>query len=275
MKLFAPAKVNWTLEILGRRADGFHELRSWFCKLDLADVLEAELGPSSLTVKGPFADGVPTDASNLIFKAEEMWREAGLPSLSIAWTLTKNIPHGAGLGGGSSNAAAAIRGMLKLAPSGSLKGFDFTAIGWEKLGSDLPFFLSPFPVSLQGGQGEVCLATGELRKDLILVKPKISLPTPAVYQALRAPSWDESENSSSLDLPNSPGPNHLEEAAFCVEPALKDFAEGLREVAPFQMTGSGSAFFAVCDASESAELQENFSSKSSWVHSASILRGTP
>ena len=275
MKLLAPAKINWTLEVLGRRADGFHELRSWFCKLDLADVLEAEIAPSSLTVKGPFADGVPTDASNLIVKAEEMWKAAGLPPLCIAWTLTKNIPHGAGLGGGSSDAAAAIRCMLKLAPVGSLNSFAFASIRWEKLGSDIPFFLSSFPISLQGGQGEVCLATGELQKDLVLVKPEVSLSTSDVYQALISPLWEEPQKTSLVDLSDSPGPNHLEEAAFRVEPELKVFAERIRQFAPFQMTGSGSVFFVACPVSESVELQREVSSESSWIHSASILGGTP
>ena len=70
-------KVNWTLEVLGRRADGFHELRSWFLWLDGGDRLSWQEGPTQLAVTGPDAAGVPADGSNLVLRADQAWREAG------------------------------------------------------------------------------------------------------------------------------------------------------------------------------------------------------
>ena len=99
MKLKAPAKINWTLRVLGRRPDGFHELQSWFIPVALADTVEAKPGSAGLEISGPWADGIPADSGNLLLVAEEKWRQAGGVAPSMAWYLHKEIPSGSRISG--------------------------------------------------------------------------------------------------------------------------------------------------------------------------------
>jgi len=119
METQSPAKLNWTLEILGRRADGFHELRSWFVAVGLFDTLslEPQQETSTLTVDGPMSVGIPSDRRNLILKADALWRASGGDAPYCAWHLQKHIPAAGGLGGGSGNAAAALLLLQKISTS--------------------------------------------------------------------------------------------------------------------------------------------------------------
>src|SRR6056297_1307705 len=110
VKAFAPAKVNLSLHMTGQRADGYHELDSLVMFADIGDRIEVALSDSpSLTVDGEMAAGVPTDASNLVVKAQR------LMGVSASIRLHKRLPNAAGLGGGSSDAAAVIRALSQLA----------------------------------------------------------------------------------------------------------------------------------------------------------------
>ena len=110
----APAKVNWHLQVVGRRSDGFHELLSCFAALDLCDRVIAEIMPGApksciqLLSASTHGKHFPLDPSNLIMRAEKIWRESGGVAPPIAWSVEKNIPAQAGLGGASSDAAAAL-----------------------------------------------------------------------------------------------------------------------------------------------------------------------
>ena len=94
-------KVNWSLRVLGRREDGFHELRSWFVRLDGGDRLAWQEGSTGLNLAGSDGEGVPQDSSNLVLRADAAWRAAGGVAPTWAWTLEKRLPPGSGLGAGS------------------------------------------------------------------------------------------------------------------------------------------------------------------------------
>ncbi len=184
-----PAKVNLMLAVHGLREDGFHELTSLVAPLDFADDLTVrglDLGADRLTCSMP---GVPVDGSNLVLKAAAAFRAATGNSGYYEFNLEKRIPFGAGLGGGSSNAAGALLAMNELegAPLGmeALRGL---AAG---LGSDCPFFLEP-RLCLMRGRGERLEAApsaqvASLRgQTIILFKPSFGVGTAWAYGALRA-----------------------------------------------------------------------------------------
>ncbi|MDP6849798.1 MAG: 4-(cytidine 5'-diphospho)-2-C-methyl-D-erythritol kinase [Planctomycetota bacterium] len=253
MKLELPAKVNWDLRVLGLRDDGFHEIRSWFVPIDLCDELELSFGPSSLNIQGN--DTLACEEDNLILRAEKAWRFAGGQAPEVQWNLQKHIPMGGGLGGGSSDAAGALHLLEKVAdsPLGAKRSLEVAL----SLGSDVPFFFSRSGSELRGGRGETVLASADFSdRCLVLAFPELEISTPEVYQALSAPPLAEEVPASahcSFQPPPSPGPNHLEPAAFQIEPKLAKFANNIRQHAPFVMTGSGSTFFVAMETVEDGE----------------------
>lgn len=187
VRVEAPAKVNLHLEVLGLRADGFHELAMVMQTIDLLDellLLPSADGAISLSCDQP---GLPIDGSNLIVKAAELLRmRAALPELGARITLTKRIPVGAGLAGGSSDAAAALVGL------NALWGLGFSTADLQqmaaRLGSDVPFCL-PGGTQLCFGRGERLEALeppGAAPLALLLIKPTAtSVSTPWAYGRCR------------------------------------------------------------------------------------------
>jgi 4-diphosphocytidyl-2-C-methyl-D-erythritol kinase len=187
LALRAPAKLNLGLRVTGRRADGYHELESVFVPLELADELRLELGGPKgvrLAIGGDAAEGVPADERNLAWRAAVAFlREAGLDE-GVSLALTKRVPSPAGLGGGSSDAGAVLRGLAALLPHGAppprLAALALT------LGADVPFFLSPAP-ALVGGIGErIVPLSGLTGLPVLLAHPGVGLETKAVYAAFAA-----------------------------------------------------------------------------------------
>jgi len=187
LTVWAPAKINLHLEVLGLRPDGFHELAMVMQSIDLLDGLE--LAPSAdariqLSCDRP---GLPTDSSNLIVRAAELLRaRSGLPELGARIHLRKRIPIGAGLAGGSSDGAAALVGLNALWGLG-FGGADLAAMAAE-LGSDMPF-------CLEGGT-QLCFGRGERLEPvsappaeglavLLLKHPEASVSTPWAYGRCR------------------------------------------------------------------------------------------
>ena len=255
--LRTPAKLNWTLKVHGRRADGFHVLESWFVAADLCDELLATptRGASSLQVDGPFAVGVPEDEQNLILKAEQLWRQHGGEAPALQWRLTKRIPHSAGLGGGSGNAAGALLWLEHHATRKAELGLEDLAL---LLGSDVPYFLMPKNACLLGGQGEILLATAETPKAwVVLAIPSCAVPTADVFHVLQAPALDPAiegglQDPKSTVFPPAPGANDLLGAARLAVPQLADFEHVLQQVADFHLCGSGGTFFHVAIEEEAA-----------------------
>ncbi len=178
----APAKINLFLRVLGRREDGFHDLETLFQAVALFDllVLTRTDGDVALEVDGP--DLGPPE-SNLALRAARAFHAAtGAPG-GVRIVLTKKIPAGAGLGGGSSDAAAVLRGLEALHP-GVIARRDLARIAAE-LGSDVPFFLGSSTLALGTGRGERLEPLPTLgERPLALVLPPVHVPTSTAYGAL-------------------------------------------------------------------------------------------
>jgi 4-diphosphocytidyl-2-C-methyl-D-erythritol kinase len=212
----APAKLTLSLRVTGVRADGYHELDAEMVSVDLADELlfrEGD-GQDGLDVLDGWA---PADRSNLVLRAlDAVGRQAHV-------TLTKRIPVGAGLGGGSTDAAAVLRWAGH---------HDDVALA-ASLGADVPFCLRGGRARVTG-IGDVLDPLPFVERTFTLVTPPFGCSTPAVYRA-----WDE------LGGPSADGPNDLEPAALRVEPRLARWRDGLGDAtgATPVLAGSGSTWF--------------------------------
>ncbi len=213
--LVAPAKLTWTLEVLGRREDGLHELRAEMTTLGLADGLDLTEG-EGIEVVGPYADAVSTGEDNLVARALR------LAGRHARVRIDKRIPVGGGLGGGSADAAA----ILRWAGVSSVEA----ALG---LGSDVPFCLTGGRALVEG-VGERVSALADLVRPVTLFLAPFSIPTGPVYRA-----FDEMWETGWRPR----GANHLEEPARRVEPRLGPLMESLREEfgPSLSLAGSGSS----------------------------------
>lgn len=186
----APAKINLFLHVGARRADGFHPLQSLAVFTELGD--ELALGPAgelSLTINGPFARGLDGEGDNLVLRAARALGSYALGSRGAALTLTKNLPVASGIGGGSSDAAAALRGLRRLwnADVSDTALHEIAA----KLGSDIPVCLDAGGAFMEG-RGEILRAVGAMpRIAMLLVNPKVAVPTKDVFAALADRSGTE------------------------------------------------------------------------------------
>jgi 4-diphosphocytidyl-2-C-methyl-D-erythritol kinase len=254
----AYSKLTLSLRVLGAREDGYHELEALTVSLGQPhDVVEATAVPHpggvTFEVEGE-NENVPSTIDNLAARAaEDVMLRAGRSGHGVRLVLRKRIPAGAGLGGGSADAAAAlvaVRRLLELA----LDDDELRALAL-KLGSDVPFCLSGGAAWMRG-RGERIEAV-DLPSGLpfLVAIPPFRLPTPAVYRA-----WDELGGPRATRAIRAPGPvkrllpelsNDLEPAAEAVEPRLADFRAALEEAAgrPAILAGSGSAYAVPMDRS--------------------------
>ncbi|MEO8636218.1 MAG: 4-(cytidine 5'-diphospho)-2-C-methyl-D-erythritol kinase [Gemmatimonadales bacterium] len=255
MQVAAHAKLNLFLRVLAREADGFHGIETLFCRISLADelVVERREGADvSLTVEG--ADCGPADA-NLAVRAARMVLEATGRSFGAHLTLRKHIPVRGGLGGGSSDAAAALMAVNQLASNAVPRAelLQFAA----RLGSDVPFFASGGGLALAWGHGERMLRLPPLpAAPALLLIPPVSVSTPDAYRQVDA-AWQSAgkRGAVALDLDALQGwgsigrlaGNDFEFALFGRLPALKAAFEALAGTHPLmcRMTGSGSTLFAI------------------------------
>jgi 4-diphosphocytidyl-2-C-methyl-D-erythritol kinase len=276
VRIAAPAKVNFGLRIVGRRADGLHELESVFLPLDFADEVELETHtPADPRVDHALvgaSEGVPADASNLAARAAELFlAETGL-RCAVRIRLTKRIPVQAGLGGGSSDAGAVLRGLAERFPEAlGADALEALALG---LGADVPFFLDPCPALVSG--------VGERREPLegwpawtlLLANPGTPLSTSRVFagfdaQAVRPASARTGASLRSLaracsgrrDPAGALDPllhNDLESAAAGLCPEIEPLRDRLRESGALAvgLSGSGATLYGVfADEGEAARAQ--------------------
>jgi 4-diphosphocytidyl-2-C-methyl-D-erythritol kinase len=259
--VLSPAKLNLFLAITGRRPDGFHDLVSLAAPLGWGDDLTAEpsgTGQSELVCSDP---AVPTGQDNLILKAATAFAATGQPA-ALRFHLTKRIPMGAGLGGGSSNAAAALV-LLNRAATRPLSAGELIALA-AQLGSDCPLFLGGGPIVMRG-RGEKLSgldATAQRRiagRTVMVFKPGFAISTPWAYGQLAARAPDsylpppEAERRLGAWLADESAPletllfNNMESPAFAKFPALPALAERVfsRHGITVRMSGSGSACFAI------------------------------
>lgn len=237
---FAPAKLNLTLHVTGQRADGYHLLDSLVVFADVGDRLWFEPAEHiSLTVKGPFAPGVPTDARNLV------WRAAQAAGVSAHIHLEKNLPHGAGIGGGSSDAAAVLRHFGAAEPAAGL-------------GADVPVCLSRAPQIMRGIGDVLEPVAGCPSWDIVLVNPRVELSTPAVFTALA-----DKTNPPMTSLVRAMDRagwlnwlraqrNDLEPPACDIAPRINHALDALEDAELARMSGSGATCFGIYPAAADA-----------------------
>lgn len=253
VRIPAPAKVNLFLEVLGKRPDGYHEIATLMLALDLADELEFapdETGGLSLTCDDP---ALTVGPDNLVLRAASRLRTETGCTAGARIRLAKRIPWAAGLGGGSSDAAAALRGLTELWQLG-LGPADLARIG-SAIGSDVPFFLNG-PAAWCTGRGEVVEPVPVGRPlDLVLVKPPAGLATADVYRRLTVPATPVDGEAARAALMSGDVEalgralfNRLQEPAFELNPAVADAHRRVAAAgaAGGLMSGSGSCLFALC-----------------------------
>ncbi len=257
----APAKLNLTLHVGPRRADGFHEIESLIVRVGLCDTVTVHPRDDRNLSLSCDAAGIPTDERNLALRAARLLAgETSAPPVGVHITLSKRIPAGAGLGGGSSDAAATLRLLcrfwqLDLPPA---RLGEIAAM----LGSDVPLFLRNGACVVRG-RGEIVEPVAAPPAGwALLITPPIHADTAAVYRA-----WDElgehPPRPPAADIPARARDaehlmtllyNDLESAAMRAVPTLGDFATALARVcAGARMTGSGAAFYRLFDRRIEAE----------------------
>jgi 4-diphosphocytidyl-2-C-methyl-D-erythritol kinase len=234
----APAKINLALHVLGRRADGYHELSSIVAFADVGDELNVSVSDrNQLVVSGPFAADVPVGDDNIIWKA---WAILGaifpLPFVLVA--LTKNLPVASGIGGGSADAAAMLRGLLKLVDR-ALSAEQITSLA-RSLGADVPVCFYGKACQMQGIGETIRDLTYKIPTALVLVNPLVSCSTMAVFRAMGLKSGER----SSFD--GNEWRNDMTHAAVQVLPVIADVLQSLEasKIGPVRMSGSGATCFA-------------------------------
>lgn len=257
-RLAACAKLNLDLRVLQKRADGFHELRTVFQTISLADRLDIGFTPSRKTkINLESALAIP---NNLVVRAAELVMDAAKVKGEVRFRLTKRIPMGAGLGGGSTDAAAVLLALPVLA--GKILPLETLHALAAQLGSDVPFFLEG-GTALGLGRGEELypLPASQLGP-ILLVAPGVHVSTPEAYHALsreltfkglshsinsfRSFVWSLGGGLSSGDQP-ALGQNDFESAVFGRHPNLRALKKKLLQAGALAalMTGSGSALFGI------------------------------
>ncbi len=252
------AKINRDLRVLGKRKDGFHELDTVFQTVDLSEeiqyFLEGEEGEGevSLTIEGA---ELPADDSNLILRAARALREKYPVRAGARIHLSKKIPIGGGMGGGSSNAAATLRALSELwkipATEADLRGLAAT------LGSDVPFFLLGGRARGRG-RGDAVLPLPDGPEEwVLLVFPPFSLSTAEVYGRLRARSLTGSPSATKVsgsETGGGPERNDLEQAAESLRGELRRIRSALAGAGArsARLSGSGSTVFGTFGTKEEA-----------------------
>jgi len=184
LTVHAPAKINLALKILRKRADGYHDIKSILHKVSLYDTLSLKLSPLqgiTVTADDP---SIPTDSRNLAYRAADFLLKQQKITPGISIHIKKRIPAGAGLGGGSSNAAATLTGLNKLLRC-NLTETELLSIGVE-IGADVPFFIYDKPSALAEGIGEqLSPVTIQVPLWLVIVFPGFSISTKWAYENYR------------------------------------------------------------------------------------------
>ena len=282
MIIRAYAKINWSLDTVGTREDGYHLLDMVMQSVSLHDTLTIEPADSlSLRVEGPRR--APEGPDNLVLRAAEALRQHAGIDAGAAIRLRKRIPSGAGLGGGSSDAAAALRGLNALwglqYPLDTLCGIGL------KIGADIPYCLHGTLCRVEGVGEIITPLPGGRIYHLVILQPCRGLSTKQVFtalgdaSALRRPDTpgviDALQSGALSALPGVMG-NTLQEISVPMRPQIRQAVTVLREhgARAAQMTGSGSAVFGVfASASAARTAWESLQKKYSACYLAHTLTG--
>jgi 4-diphosphocytidyl-2-C-methyl-D-erythritol kinase len=243
----APAKVNLFLHVVGRRDDGYHLLESLIVLVDFADTLRLTLDRSGRIARVNDVAGVPAPADLAVRAAHALQRECGT-ALGVAIDVRKRIPMGAGLGGGSSDAASVLLALNRLWGL-DLSRAELAAIG-ATLGADVPFFVHGQSAFVTG-IGERVRPVSMPRCWLALAMPAVHVPTAAIFAS---PQLTRSAPSAKISVfSESYGRNDLEPIAASQYPGVAQAIAVLGRIVPgARMSGSGAAVFAACESEQAA-----------------------
>jgi 4-diphosphocytidyl-2-C-methyl-D-erythritol kinase len=254
MQVLAPAKINLSLKVLGRRKDGFHQIETLIAPISLADQIDIEKRPGGIDFTCDDLS-VPQSDENLIVRAARSFFESTKQKGGVSIKLQKKIPHGAGLGGGSSDAATTLHALNRLFGA-DLSRNDLAKLG-STIGSDVPFFVFE--------SAAVCKGRGELvspvklpgRLPLLLLKPEFGVSSAWAYSR-----WQDSKEIPGIayqpqEFAGQSFVNDLERPVFekfVFLAELKMWLLKQPEVGAALMSGSGSTMFAVLRPNAGADL---------------------
>ena len=260
--VLAPAKINLALHVTGRRADGYHLLESVVVFAQYGDTLTVEAAEAdAFSISGPHGAGLPADGSNLVVAARDRLRAAhpAETEAPVAIHLDKRLPVASGVGGGSSDAAAALRGLARVwdidTASPEIAGI---AAG---LGADVPMCLDGRALVARGIGHDLQPLRAWPAFDVVLVNPGVAVPTPAVFGRL-----DRRDNPPLPPLPDRPdhaaalaflaaARNDLEAPALALAREIGDALDALRSTGAglARMSGSGATCFGIFDDADAAQ----------------------
>lgn len=278
VRLRAYAKINWGLEIPGKRPDGYHEIRTITGTISLADRITLTAAPAGIELRVRGRWGVPADAGNIAWKAAEAFRERFGAPAGVVIDIDKRIPVGAGLGGGSSDCAAVLAGLARMTGVGAEE--DLVPLA-AALGSDTVLFLRG-GAALCCGRGEIVVPIAAPREyNVVVTRPDVSVSTAEAYGLLEPGDFSDGSgmDALALALEASAGPDQLAgllRNAFtrpvttrCPEVADTVAALRARNITTGQMTGSGSAVFGVAaDAGHARRAAGELRALGYWAHAA-------
>jgi 4-diphosphocytidyl-2-C-methyl-D-erythritol kinase len=256
-RVAAQAKVNLSLRVGERRADGYHDLETIFARIELADDVAVRVLRSGMQLTVAGNASLEDVEKNLAIRAARAYMEAAGWPAGCGVHIEKRIPIGAGLGGGSADAAAVLRALDSLSPS-PLGRVRLASIG-ARLGADVPFFIQDMPVAVGTGRGDALVAAALLPpRWLALVMPSFAIATADAYawlDAHRAQSGWAPEIARSMetlcdwDALAQRAVNHFEPVISSRYPEIAAYRQALRDAGAFMamMSGSGSAVFGVFD----------------------------
>lgn len=268
----APAKINLYLTVTGRRPDGYHLVDSLVAFTTLGDVLTIKPGqPLKVTSDGPFAAKMPPPYKNLVYLAAQRLADAAGVAARADITITKNLPIAAGIGGGSADAAAALRALA------SVWGVSDAQVNLEEiglpLGSDLPVCIRG-ETSYVGGIGEILTPGPALPKaGLLLVNPGVALVTASVFGARKGgfnpehPLERTPRDAAELAALLKDRDNDLTPSALRLCPVVRDVLSALNSAPGChlgRMTGSGATCFGIFDDKAAAEAAKSSVTREGW-----------
>ena len=281
LSVLAPAKINLSLLIAGKRPDGFHEIETIMAKIDWYDEILIQPGRQTgieLICRGP--SWAPAGEDNLVYQAAKSLLESSGLTPDVRITLTKNIPAGTGLGSASSDAAATLIGLNHYFKLGLDQKYLFESA--SKLGSDVAFFL--------GGPLAFCTGKGEKVKNLdeifnftaILILPDVSVSTKKVYANYRHNRHLYNKLNiriknyilkNRIDLVVKMCTNMLAESCFDLEKSLAELKEAIESlgIGPYCLSGSGSAMFCIIESGDEEEAREGMSELAEKIGCKSII----
>jgi len=270
----APAKVNLALHVLGRRADGFHDLDSIVAFAAVGDELHfAPAAAFTLTAEGRFAPELPHAADNVIARAYRriaaLVAERGKALPPVAIHLTKNLPVAAGIGGGSADAAAAMRGLLRIA---GIEGLDQGIMAAAlALGADVPVCLVGKACRMQGIGERIAVIEEFPALDMVLVNPGVAVATAEVFARLGLQPGSRFGAAIADTRDAATWRNDLAGPAMEIAPAIAEVLAELRRVPGVRhvtMSGSGATCVAVLSEPLPAAFRDTLSARGWWVAQA-------